>query len=251
MVKRKNNPADVEGQRSLFDPNYIKWLIDLNNNSETSLEEQNNDITLDNYDWSKLTKDSDKFKYYYLNFINREKNKIDKDETSNGYFEEYINKLVDEKVEKKVKEELDRRLGKECYRNKQEDKSIFDGKYTFRNIANNNYFNGSSDKTNDVKKALEEYILLMYDKAVEERYDFTSWDLKSNVKEILEEKGLKQSWLQEKTQIPISTMRSILNNEKAISLENAYKISIVMKMPIEKLFSYIDVDKLYEESLDE
>jgi hypothetical protein len=75
-------------------------------------------------------------------------------------------------------------------------------------------------------------------------YDFSDWVLISNVKQRLEERGLKQSWLQEKTQIPISTLRSIITNEKSVSLENAMKISIVMNEPINKLFSYVSLSDI-------
>lgn len=69
-------------------------------------------------------------------------------------------------------------------------------------------------------------------------YNFDDYILFSNIREILEKEGLKQSWLQEKTGIPVSTFRSIINNEKAVSLENAFKISTVMGIPIEKLFTF-------------
>lgn len=72
----------------------------------------------------------------------------------------------------------------------------------------------------------------------EDDYDFDNYVLVSNVKEIIEELGIKQTWLTIKTQIPTSTMRSILNNTNAVSLENAFKIAKVLKMPIEKLFTY-------------
>lgn len=78
------------------------------------------------------------------------------------------------------------------------------------------------------------------------KYNFDEYHLFCNVKQILDDRGLKQSWLQQKTQIPSSTLWSILNNEKAVSLENAMRISMVMDLPISTLFSYLSVDDVIQ-----
>lgn len=68
--------------------------------------------------------------------------------------------------------------------------------------------------------------------------DFSQYKIKSNVGEILLKEGKTQTWLAQKTNIPKSTLYGIINNTNAITLENSYKIALVLGRPIEEVFEY-------------
>lgn len=72
----------------------------------------------------------------------------------------------------------------------------------------------------------------------ENQTNFKDYVLVSHVKDYLDAMDRKVSWLQDLTQIPYSTLRSILLNTNAVSLENAFKISLALNMSIDVLFSY-------------
>lgn len=72
----------------------------------------------------------------------------------------------------------------------------------------------------------------------DEPMDFSNYKLTCNIDKILALSGKKQTWLATKTSIPSSTLNSIINNRNDVSLRNAFKISKVLGVSIEELFSY-------------
>jgi hypothetical protein len=186
------------------------------------------------------------------------------------YLQDIVQKQVEEKVQKslsQIKNELDNTtLGLntlvEVVRKLIEDDERYkdDSNDITKDIVNSGLFSGAGgiklNSYSDFKK--QEYIknsqlkvrVMSGDEVVSQNYsdpDFSKYKLTSHVKYYLDEMGRKITWLQEKTQIPYSTLRSIVYNTNTISLENAYRISIVMMLPMEKLFYYIDQDKLQED----
>lgn len=70
--------------------------------------------------------------------------------------------------------------------------------------------------------------------------NFSNYVLKNNLKKILDQRGINQTWVQTKTDIKKSTFNTIVNNiNKKISLEDAYKISMVLGVQITEIFPYV------------
>ena len=63
--------------------------------------------------------------------------------------------------------------------------------------------------------------------------------VKNRLKEILDERGIKQNWLSEKAGITKQTMSNLINNRFNVSLESAIKIVKAFDLKIEDVF-YID-----------
>jgi len=63
--------------------------------------------------------------------------------------------------------------------------------------------------------------------------------VKNRLKEILDERGIKQNWLSEKAGITKQTMSNLINNRFNVSLESAIKIVKALDLKIEDVF-YID-----------
>lgn len=62
------------------------------------------------------------------------------------------------------------------------------------------------------------------------------------LKEILESKGIKQTWLSEKVNIHRGTMNNIISNKYNTSLDVAFKIARALEMNIEEVFKWYDED---------
>jgi len=60
----------------------------------------------------------------------------------------------------------------------------------------------------------------------------------SKIREIVIMQGKKLTWLQEQTKIPKSTFNAIINNTNTISLDNAFKVAIILGVRIENLFDF-------------
>jgi putative transcriptional regulator len=60
--------------------------------------------------------------------------------------------------------------------------------------------------------------------------------VKNRLKEILDERGIKQNWLAEKVGVHTGTMTNIVSNKYNTSLEVALKISNILKEPVESIF---------------
>jgi len=63
--------------------------------------------------------------------------------------------------------------------------------------------------------------------------------VKNRLKEILDERGIKQNWLSEKAGITKQTMSNLINNRFNVSLESAIKIVKALDLKIEDVF-YIE-----------
>ena len=63
--------------------------------------------------------------------------------------------------------------------------------------------------------------------------------VKNRLKEILDERGIKQNWLSEKAGITKQTMSNLINNRFNVSLESAMKIVKALDLKIEDVF-YIE-----------
>lgn len=194
---------------------------------------------------------------------NQNKNTKRYDEQIDNLINELSN-MVLEKLECKIENTLDKKI-EDIVENKLDEKSNSD---TILSESSNVEYNKSKGtKVNSAisyglmplekaQKIYENYYSIMNPRfkeymdslglgePEEKSYDFSNYVLMSNIKEILEKKGIKQNRIQELSGIPLSTFRSIINNEKSVSLENAFKISMVMKMPIEELFSYVETEDI-------
>lgn len=62
--------------------------------------------------------------------------------------------------------------------------------------------------------------------------------VKTRLKEILQEKGIKQNWLADKLNISKTTLSNIINNRYNTSLETAFKISIIINVALTDIFYY-------------
>jgi len=63
----------------------------------------------------------------------------------------------------------------------------------------------------------------------------------SNLKDVLNDKKMSQTELCERTGINKSTLSNIINSPEKITLLNAYRISKILKRPIEEIFDF-DID---------
>lgn len=60
--------------------------------------------------------------------------------------------------------------------------------------------------------------------------------VKNRLKEILDERGIKQSWLAEQVGITRQTMSNLIKNRYTTSMEIAFKISKILNMEIIDIF---------------
>lgn len=67
--------------------------------------------------------------------------------------------------------------------------------------------------------------------------------VKTNLGNIIDENGLKITWIAEKTGINRATLYNIIENPSSISLLNAYKLSLLLEMKIEELFKFEENEK--------
>lgn len=64
--------------------------------------------------------------------------------------------------------------------------------------------------------------------------------IRNRLKEILEERGTKQSWLAEKAGINKSTIGNIIKNRFNTNVEVAIKISDALEMDIKDIWEVVD-----------
>lgn len=64
--------------------------------------------------------------------------------------------------------------------------------------------------------------------------------VKNKLREILEEKGLKQTWLAQKIGIDRSTLSTVIANKKGTNLETAMRIAKTLNLKMEDIFELID-----------
>jgi DNA-binding XRE family transcriptional regulator len=60
--------------------------------------------------------------------------------------------------------------------------------------------------------------------------------VKNNLKQILKDKGIKQSWLADKANVDKSTITNILKNRFNTNIEVAIKIAKVLEMRVEDIW---------------
>jgi len=63
--------------------------------------------------------------------------------------------------------------------------------------------------------------------------------VKNRLKEILDERGIKQNWLAEKANVTKQTISNLIKNRFSVSLEIAMKISKALDLKVEDIF-YIE-----------
>ena len=66
--------------------------------------------------------------------------------------------------------------------------------------------------------------------------------VKNRLKEIMDERGLKQIWLAEKIGIDRSTLSSVIANRKGTNLETAMRIAHVLDLKMEDIFELVNED---------
>lgn len=64
--------------------------------------------------------------------------------------------------------------------------------------------------------------------------------IKNRLKELLQEKGIKQVWLAEKAGIDRSTLSVVIANKKSTNLETGMRIAKALDMKVEDIFTLID-----------
>lgn len=62
--------------------------------------------------------------------------------------------------------------------------------------------------------------------------------VKNRLKEILDERGIKQTWLAEQTEVTRQTMSNLVNNRFCPSLDLAFKIVKILNLNFEDVFYY-------------
>lgn len=83
------------------------------------------------------------------------------------------------------------------------------------------------------------------------KMDFSTYKIENNLKEILKTRGISHEKLAELIGTSRSTIVQIINN-KGINLENAFKISYVLNIPLTELFSYKNgMNKMIEDIVGE
>jgi putative transcriptional regulator len=60
--------------------------------------------------------------------------------------------------------------------------------------------------------------------------------VKNRLKEILDDRGIKQKWLAEKANVKENTLSGIINNKTVTSVDIAIRIAKVLEMPVEDIF---------------
>lgn len=66
--------------------------------------------------------------------------------------------------------------------------------------------------------------------------------VKNRLKEILDERGLKQNWVAEQVGITPTTFGNILHNRFNTSLEVALQLALVLNVKVEDIFEYYNSD---------
>jgi DNA-binding XRE family transcriptional regulator len=64
--------------------------------------------------------------------------------------------------------------------------------------------------------------------------------IKNRLKEILDERGIKQKWLAEKANVKENTLSGIINNKTITSVDIAIRIAKVLNMAVEDIFQEND-----------
>lgn len=62
--------------------------------------------------------------------------------------------------------------------------------------------------------------------------------VKNRLKEILEEKGITQTWLAKKVGVTRGNISNLINNRQQTTIEIAFKIADVLNMRLEDIFIY-------------
>ena len=62
--------------------------------------------------------------------------------------------------------------------------------------------------------------------------------VKNRLKKILEERGIKQTWLAEQVGVTRQTMSNLINNRFCPSLDIAFKIANVLGLKLDDVFYY-------------
>lgn len=62
--------------------------------------------------------------------------------------------------------------------------------------------------------------------------------VKNRLKEILEERGIKQTWLAKQVGVTRQTMSNLINNRFCPSLDIAFKIANVLGLKLDDVFYY-------------
>ena len=60
----------------------------------------------------------------------------------------------------------------------------------------------------------------------------------NRLKKILENRGIKQTWLAEKVGVTRGNMSNIINNRQQTTIEVAFKIADILNLKLEDIFIY-------------
>lgn len=62
--------------------------------------------------------------------------------------------------------------------------------------------------------------------------------ISNKLKDILDDRGVKQTWLADKLNISKATVSNIINNRYNTSLETACKMALILNLKLEDIFVY-------------
>lgn len=62
--------------------------------------------------------------------------------------------------------------------------------------------------------------------------------INNRLKDILQDRGVKQIWLADKLNVSKATISNIINNRYNTSLETACKIALILNLKLEDIFIY-------------
>lgn len=70
--------------------------------------------------------------------------------------------------------------------------------------------------------------------------------VKNRLKEILDERGIKQSWLAKRCHLQRATISNIVNDRFSTSLDAAFLIALALNLDITDIFYWTDEDHEYD-----
>lgn len=62
--------------------------------------------------------------------------------------------------------------------------------------------------------------------------------IKSNLREVIDKRGIKQSWLAEQSKVTPTTLSQIVTGKRTPTLEVAFRIAKVLDLRIDELWYY-------------
>jgi len=65
--------------------------------------------------------------------------------------------------------------------------------------------------------------------------------VRNRLREIMDKRGIKQTWLAEQVGIDRSTLSSVISNKKGTNLETGMRIAKALNLKMEDIFELVDI----------